>query len=239
VTAIFGLHGWPGLKVGSVATKAGALLATTDNFSVQFIGKGCHAAFPHTGRDPIVAAAEATLNLQQFVSREIDPTESALITIASFHAGSAYNIIPDIATIEGTARTLGSPIRQQIAQSMRRRCAGIATACDCQLKFTWHEGYPATINDPVMADHVAKTARNLLGSARFIPVARPVMGGEDFAYYLEKIPGCFFFVGVEPLDAKAYPSLHSDHYNFNDDAMETGMRMFVELVRKYTPENNL
>lgn len=231
VNAVFGLHGWPGLPVGLVATKPGVLLAATDNFIARFIGKGSHAAFPHMGRDPIVAAAEATLNLQQFVSREIDPTDSAVITIGIFNAGTAVNVIPDVATIEGTARTLTAATRMQIAASIQRRCAGIAAACGCDLGFSWVEGYPATVNDPAMSDYVATVARTALGPDRFLPVGRPAMGGEDFAYYLERVPGCFFLVGVQPPGVDAYPSLHSDRFDFTDAAMAVGMRMFVELVR--------
>ena len=110
--AVFGLHGWPGLKVGMVATRPGALLAATDTFSAKFVGKGCHAAFPHTGNDPIVTACEAVLNLQQFVAREVNPVEPAVITIGMFNAGTAENIIPDSATIVGTARTLSPPLRE-------------------------------------------------------------------------------------------------------------------------------
>ena len=179
VAAIFGLHGWPGLPVGSVSTKPGALLAATDTFAVSFIGKGCHAAFPHVGRDPIVAACEAVLNLQQFVSRDIDPTEPAVITVGMFHAGTATNVIPDRATIEGTARTLNEPARKLIQQSMRRRCDGIAAACGCRAEFTWEVGYPPTVNDPQMADYVASIARKTLGEDRFLP-ASPRNGRRGF-----------------------------------------------------------
>jgi amidohydrolase len=237
VAAIFGLHGWPGLPVGVVSTRPGALLAATDTFIATFIGKGCHGAFPHLGRDPIVAAAEAVINLQQFVTRDLDPTEPAVITVGMFHAGTATNIIPDRAVIEGTARTLSDPARKLIEQSMRRRCEGIAAAAGCQVEFKWEPGYPPTINDPKMADYVAATARQVLGDARFIPAARPAMGGEDFAYYLEKTPGCFFLVGVCPSDRAEYPSLHSDQYDFTDAAMAVGMRMFVELVRGFTTKS--
>jgi amidohydrolase len=215
-----------------VATKPGELLAATDNFIARFVGRGSHAAFPHMGHDPIVAAAEAVLNLQQFVSREMDPTDSAVITIGIFNAGTAVNVIPDIATIEGTARTLTVESRKKIAASIERRCAGIASACGCDLRFSWVEGYPATVNDPAMAEYVAKTARAALGNDRYFPVARPAMGGEDFAYYLQKVPGCFFLVGVQP-GAEPYPSLHSDRFDFTDAAMSVGMRMFVELVRNF------
>ena len=235
VSAIFGLHGWPGLKVGSVATKGGTLLAATDTFTAVFTGRGCHGAFPHLGVDPIITAAEAVLNLQQFVSREFDPTDSAVITIGKFHAGTATNVIPDIATIEGTARTLHEAGREKILAAIKRRCAGIAEAGNCEVSFDWTVGYPPTINDPKMADYVAATARAVLGADRFIPVGQPSMGGEDFAYYLEKTPGCFFLVGVEPLDKPTYPPLHSDRYDFTDAAIAVGMRMFVELAKNFRP----
>jgi amidohydrolase len=235
VQAIFGLHGWPGLKVGTVATKPGVLLAATDQFSATFIGRGCHGAYPQMGRDPIVTACEAVLNLQQFVSREYDPTDSAVVTVGMINAGTATNVIPDEATIQGTARTLSPDGRQRVAAGIERRCAGIAAANDCKLAFEWDEGYPPTVNDPAMADYVAQVARQVVGADRYIPVPRPSMGGEDFAYYLEQVPGCFFLVGVEPYGARDYPSLHSDRYDFTDDAVGVGMSMFLELVRRFEP----
>jgi amidohydrolase len=233
VRAIFGLHGWPGLKVGTVATKPGALLAATDTFAATFVGQGCHGAYPHLGRDPIVTACEAVVSLQQFAGREYDPTDSVVVTVGKFAAGTATNVIPDEATIEGTARTLNPAGRAQVREGLERRCQGIADAGDCDLRFDWIEGYPPTVNDPAMADYVADVARRALGADRFVPVARPSMGGEDFAYYLQKVPGCFFLVGVEPADRDAYPSLHSDRYDFTDAALPVGMRMFVELVRNF------
>jgi amidohydrolase len=233
VSAIFGLHGWPGLKVGTVATKPGALLAATDNFHATFIGKGCHGAYPHLGADPIVTACEAVNSLQKFVSRETDPTDCAVVTIGKMQGGTAVNIIPDAATIEATVRTLNPDQRARANKNLERRLRGIALANNCELKYEWIEGYPPTINDPAMADYVATIARQALGPDRFIPIGKPSMGGEDFAYYLEKIPGCFFLVGVEPLDRNGYPSLHSDRYDFTDAALAVGMRMFVELVRNW------
>ena len=233
VGAIFGLHGWPGLKVGTVATKPGALLAATDNFIITFVGRGCHGAFPHLGIDPIVTACEAVLNLQQVVSREFDPTDSAVVTVGKITSGSATNVIPDTAVIEGTARTLHDDARQQIRDAIERRCNGIAQANDCEMRFDWIEGYPSTVNDPVMADYVARVAKQTFGVDRYFPVPRPSMGGEDFAYYLEKVPGCFFLVGVEPHDRDHYPPLHSDRYDFTDASLAVGMRMFVELVLNF------
>jgi amidohydrolase len=233
VDAVFGLHGWPGLPVGVVATKPGALLAATDTFTATFVGRGCHGAFPHLGLDPIVTACEAVVNLQQFVSREIDPPEPAVVTVGKIHAGTATKIIPDTATIEATARTLSEAPRKAIAKAIERRCAGIAEANDCDVRFDWVEGYPPTINDPAMADYVARVARQAFGNERFLPVARPSMGGEDFAYYLQKVPGCFFLVGVVPPGREHYPPLHSDRYDFTDAALGVGMRMFLELVLNF------
>jgi amidohydrolase len=230
VRSVFGLHGWPGIKVGYVASKPGVLLAATDGFKATFIGRGGHGAYPHLCRDPIVTACEAVMNIQQFVSREYDPTDSAAVTVGVFHAGTATNVIPDRATIEGTARTLTPEGRRSIRRSLERRCAGIAAANDCQLEFEWIDGYPPTVNDAGMTDFTAKVARSALGEGRYLPVGRPSMGGEDFAYYAEKVPGCFFLAGVEPLDRPAYPALHTELYDFNDDTIEVGMKMFVSLI---------
>jgi amidohydrolase len=233
VDAIFGLHGWPGLPVGVVSTRPGPLLAATDTFRATFVGRGCHGAFPHLGRDPIVAAAEAVVNLQQFVSRETDPTDSAVVTVGIFNAGTATNVIPDRATIEGTLRTLTKETREHIRAAVQRRCAGIAAANDCQLEFELEPGYPSTINDAEMAAYVERIAKRTLGDRAYIPAARPVMGGEDFAYYLERTPGCFFMVGTIPQGKSEYWPLHTDRYDFTDAALATGMRMFVELAMNY------
>ena len=230
VSAIFGLHGWPWLPVGTVATKVGAIMAATDVFKATIRGKGCHGAFPHMGADPIVAAAEAIVDLQQIVSRELDPTEPGVVTVGIIRAGTATNIIPDEAVFEGTARTVSSGARGAIRSAIHRRIGAVASASRCSAEIEWREGYPATVNDPEMTDYVAKVAREALGARRFLMAGRPSMGGEDFAYYLEKTPGCFFYVGVAPVGASGYPSLHNDHFDFTDAAIGVGMRMFVELA---------
>src|SRR3954470_23875544 len=126
VEAIFGLHGWPGLKVGLVSTKPGLILAATDSFTVQFHGRGGHAAYPQFGRDPIVAMANAIVNLQQVVSRDVDPTDPAVVTVGIVNGGTAINVIPDSAGFSGTARSLHDAMRRRVRESMQRRCAGIA-----------------------------------------------------------------------------------------------------------------
>jgi amidohydrolase len=231
VSAIYGLHGYPGLPVGVVSTRPGPLLASTDTFRVVFKGVGCHGAFPHLGRDPIVAASEAVVSLQQIVSRELDPTEPGLITVGLFHAGTAVNIIPDTATIEGTIRTLTPQSRMQLREALKRKCEKLAEACGCEAQVELREGYPATINHADNAQIVASLAQQQLGA--YVPAARPMMGGEDFAYYLERVPGCFFMVGVKPDGQSEYPPLHSDHYDFTDAALPACVRMFVGLVGRH------
>jgi amidohydrolase len=233
VRAIFGLHGWPGLPVGIVATKPGTILAATDVFKITITGRGCHGAFPHMGMDPIVTASQAIVNLQQIVSREIDPTEPAVVSVGIIHAGTATNIIPDEVVFEGTARTVTAKTRNAVKVAAFRRIEGIAAAGGCTAKIDWHEGYPATVNEPVMADFVGRIAREELGPQRFYLAGAPAMGGEDFAYYLEKVPGCFFFIGVAPPEREAYPSLHNDRYDFTDAAMGVGMRMFLAICRDF------
>ena len=233
VVAAFGLHGWPLLPLGVVSTRPGPLLAATDTFTLVFKGSGGHAAQPHVSRDPLACAASAVVNLQQFASRDLDPTEPAVLSVTQFHAGTAYNVIPSEATLRGTARTLTPEARTLVKECLERRARGLADAGGCDLEFTWKQGYPPTTNDPEMADYVARVAGELLGPDRYVPAARPTMGGEDFAYYLEKVPGCFFVVGLCPPGREAFPGLHTAGFDFPDAAMETGIAVLCELVRRF------
>lgn len=229
VDLIYGLHGMPELPLGVVSSRVGALLASTDTFEVRFIGRGSHGAFPHLGNDPIVVAAEAVIALQQIVSRELDPTEPGVVTVGQFHAGTAENVIPDEAMIEGTIRTLDPRLRIKLADAAKRRCEHVALSAGCKAHVSIQPGYPTTLNHPAPTKTVESIARKHLGENKWLTAARPVMGGEDFAYYLQAIPGCFFMVGLNRPGETAWP-LHSDRFNFPDEALPTCMKMFVELV---------
>ena len=231
--AIFALHGWPGMPVGKVSTRPGPLLASTDNFSATFVGKGTHGAFPHLGRDPIVAAANAVLSLQEIASREINPVEGVVVTVGRINGGTAVNIIPPTATIEGTARALTPQTREAVQAAIRRRLSGLAMAEDVQLQLVWSEGYPPTLNTPEMADYVREVATASLGADRFVPAAAPSMGGEDFAYYLEHVPGCFALIGLRPEGADECAGLHNPSFDFNDDALPTGIQLLVSLAMQW------
>lgn len=230
---IFGLHGWPGLELNKISTRHGAILAAMDNFLISIHGRGAHGAYPHLSRDPIAAAAEAILSLQQIVSREIDPIDPAVLTIGHISAGSANNIIPAKAFFGGTVRTLSSTTRHRMREAVYRRVEGVCRAHDLHFDMEWIDGYPPTVNDPAVADYVRKKVADAFGDDVFIPSAAATMGGEDFAYYLEQIPGCFILVGLCPPETQ-YPSLHNPRFDFNDEALPQAIRLLVELAVGWT-----
>lgn len=231
--AVFGLHGWVTIDVGSITIRPGATAAASDRFVATFIGRGTHAASPHRGVDPIVTAAQAITNLQEIVTRDFDPTESCVVTVGKLESGTASNIIPDTAVLNGTVRTLNDEMRAKAEAALRRRCEGIAAANNCTVKVEWLRGYPPVINDPEMTDYVARVAKKVLGEDKVIPKKAPTMGGEDFAYYLEQVPGCFINLGIRPAGTPSYPPGHSSRYDFNDDALPVGIRLFVELALNF------
>ncbi|MFN4243055.1 MAG: M20 family metallopeptidase [Tepidisphaerales bacterium] len=228
VQAIYGLHGWPSLPAGSIASRPGPLLAATDTLRVTLRGRGCHGAAPHLGVDPIVAAAELVLNLQMQVSRETDPVDAVVVTVGLLHAGTATNIIPETAELAATVRTLSPETRQATRIALQRRCKGVAAAHGCVAEVEYEQGYPVTCNDAGCFDRVRQAAE----AARlpFHVAPSPVMGGEDFAYYLQAVPGAFFFVGVRPAGQSEYPSLHNERYDFTDAALPACTAMFLQLV---------
>jgi amidohydrolase len=230
VDAIFGLHGWPGLKVGTVATKPGPIMAAVDEFKVTIVGKAGHAASPQDGVDPIVCAAAMIQALQSIVSRELDPADAAVLTVANVRAGAAFNVIPESATLGGTVRTLDPKLRDVMRQSMERICQGVAAAYRCRAEIHVDQNTPVTDNAPAMAQLVEQAATEVLGSGRFVRIPKASMLGEDFAFYLAKVPGCFFALGTCPVERTSYPMLHHSSYDFTDAAVPVGMRMMAELA---------
>jgi len=233
VDAIFGLHGWPGLKVGMAATRAGALLASVDGFTVRLKGKGTHAASPQNGVDPIVAAAALVGALQAIVSREGDPTEARVLTVAQIHAGTSFNVIPDTAEINGTVRALSDGSRRSILASLERVARATAEAHRCTAAIEYFGTTPPTTNTPALAEFVGHTAAEVLGTRAFVTAPRPAMWGEDFAFYLQHVPGCFYMLGVQPEGRESYPMLHNAEYDFTDAAVPVGIRMMVELALRF------
>jgi amidohydrolase len=235
VDAIFGLHGWPGLKVGMAATRPGPLLASVDGVEIVIVGQGGHAAAPSSSVDPIVCGAAIVQALQTLQSREVDPAEASVLTVSEFHAGSGFNVIPESATLIGTFRALSKERRASLRDGLERIASAVAAAHRCRVRFRYFGTTPCTNNTPELAEFVAGVARETLGSAGggFAWAPRPAMWGEDFAFYLEHVPGCFFVLGVQPPERSEYPMLHNPRYDFTDAAIPHGIRMMVNVALRY------
>ncbi len=232
VSRIFGLHGWPDAPLGKVGSKPGALLASTDDFDVTIRGVGGHAAAPHYARDPIVCASAVVQALQTLASRNVDPTDSLVCTVGSIHAGGPNNVIPETARLTGTVRTLRAETREWARPRFYEVVESTAAAFGCRAEIEWHVGYPTTNNDEGATQTFFSVARDGLGVERVFEVPAPFMGGEDFSYYGRKVPACFFLLGLLPVghDPKTTPKLHQPTFDFNDDAITTGVEAMCRLA---------
>lgn len=230
VKRIFGLHGWPSLALGVVATRHGPVMANTDDFVVTVRGVQCHGAYPHLGRDPIVASAHVIQALQTIASRSMNPLESVVVTVGQINAGTANNIIPETCTLIGTIRTLTPELRRVVRDRFFALVQQTALAHGCKAEIDWQDGYPATINNDAMTELFFRVAGETLGAARVEVLAEPSMGGEDFAYYGQLIPSCFFALGLRPHESQRFPSLHQPDFDYNDDATATGVELLVRLA---------
>lgn len=230
VGSIYGLHGWPEYPLGIVGSRSGALLAASDRFEIVVKGLGGHAAWPHACRDPIVAAGAIVQAVQTIASRNVGPLDSVVVSITMVDAGSGFNIIPETAVIRGTVRTL-SPTTQQLAiRRLREISTGVATAYGCTADLDYRINYPVTLNDPDHVERFNRVAVEALGADRVRAVEHPVMGGEDFAFYGQKVPACFFVLGLIPPGATSMPALHHPAFDFTDAAIATGVELFVALA---------
>jgi hippurate hydrolase len=232
VERIYGLHGWPLLPLGVVATRPGPLLAATDDFDLTVRGVQGHAAYPHLAADPIVAGAAIVQALQTLASRRVGPVDSVICTVGQFLAGTANNIIPETARLVGTVRTLRADTRAKVAADFRRIVEQVAAAHGCAAELDWQPGYPMTLNDAAEADRVLRTAAEAFGEARAMLVPEPGMGGEDFSYYGQHARACFFLLGLCPpgADPARVPQLHQAEFDFADEAIPTGVEMMVRLA---------
>lgn len=230
VARIYGLHGWPSVPLGMVTTRTGPLLAAVDDFKVEIRGVGGHAAYPHLAKDPIVAAAHCITALQTVVSRHTGPHDSSVLTVGQIYAGTANNIIPESATFIGTVRTLTPKLRASVKQRFFEIVAATTQAFGCSAAIDWHESYPVTMNDEHATARFFEVAKKTLGSGRVRIAEYPTMGGEDFSYYAQHVPACFYLLGLRSEHAASFPGLHQPDFDFNDDALETGIEMMVALA---------
>ena len=236
VDAIFGFHGWPQLQQGEIGIRQGAFLASSDQFDITIEATGTHAAFPHLGVDPIVIASHAVTAIQTIVSRNTDPLHSAVVTVAQFNAGTAYNIIPPKATLKGTIRALDETVRRTTHARLREIVEHTATSFGAKAQVTIRDGYPITYNHLKAYNYTQEILADNMDSTVTTKPMLPVMGGEDFSFYAQKIPAMFLALGIRPPDRDTYPNLHQPDYDFADGAIPFGIRLHVELARQFAKQ---
>jgi amidohydrolase len=208
VDVIFGTHLQAQMPLGEIGYRSGPLQAAPDRFDITIRGKGGHGAAPHETKDSIVIGGQLIGNLQQIVSRKVDPLESAVVSVCSFEAKNPYNVIADTATLTGTVRTFKEEIRTSIEKEIERIVQGTCLVSDASYEYTYTRGYPTTVNHKEETEFVAKLAQSVPG-VEAVKETPPIMGGEDFSYYLQKVKGTFFFTGAKSPDwNEAYPHHH-------------------------------
>lgn len=239
VNAIFGLHVANKLPIGEVASRHGPLLAGSGFFEAVISGKGGHAAIPQHSIDPILAASNVIVSLQHLVSREADPLDSQVVTVAKFQGGGAFNVIPDSVTIGGTFRAFLKESFMQLRQRIEEVVTGQAAVQRCKAVINFLENekpfFPPTINDKNLHDYFRVVASDVLGTDK-VKDMQPLMGSEDFAFYQEKIPGYFFFLGMQNETRKQLQSPHSPYFEINEDVLPYGAALHASLAARYLLE---
>ncbi|WP_404934313.1 M20 aminoacylase family protein [Nitratireductor sp. L15S-10] len=225
IERVFGMHNLPGLPIGQFATRAGPIMAATAEFVITVKGRGGHAAMPHTVVDPILAASQIVTALQSIASRNVHPLDSVVVSVTKFHAGDAFNVIPDTVELAGTVRTLKKEVNADAESRMRTICAGVAAAHGAAVEIFYDSNYPVTFNHAEETAFASAVASEIAGAANVDTDITPTMGGEDFSYMLEARPGALIFIGNG--DSAA---LHNTAYDFNDDAIPHGVSYWVRLA---------
>lgn len=229
VDAIFGLHLWVPLPTGKVGVVKGPMMAQPDAFTIVVKGKGGHGSMPHQTVDPILVASEIVVNVQSIVSRNIDPLKPAVVSFGTIEGGTIYNIIPGEVRLTGTVRSFESEIKDIAKKRISEIAEGTSRTMGASVEFTYEEGYPPVVNDEDMANFVLDVARRTLGEDRIAPID-PVMGGEDFAYYLQKVPGAFLFLGAG--DGFDLPH-HHPAFDIDEKALSQGTLLMTSLALEY------
>jgi amidohydrolase len=225
IDQVYGMHNLPGLPIGTFAIRPGAIMASTDSIVINVEGVGGHAAHPHGAVDPILVGAQIVNALQSIVSRNIDPVEAAVISICSFQAGNADNVIPQTALLRGTARSLKPDVRELLFKRIPEVVEGTARLYGAKARLNLRRGYPVLVNHARETEFAAATAGAVAGPERVDADMAPLLGGEDFAYMLQARPGAFIFVGNGDS-----AGLHHPNYDFNDDVIAFGTSYWVRLV---------
>ncbi|MDL5031647.1 M20 aminoacylase family protein [Pelomonas sp. APW6] len=236
--AMFGIHNWPGMKAGEFALKSGPVFASSNEFKITIRGKGCHAAMPHLGIDPVPVACQMVNAFQAIISRNKKPLEAGVISVTMLRAGEATNVVPDHCELQGTVRTFTLELLDLIEQRMEKVARATAEAFDCEVTFEFRRNYPPTINHPAQTAFVRDVLEDLVGAPN-VQEFEPTMGAEDFSYYLQQVPGCYFLIGNGDGTHRVGGhglgpcTLHNPSYDFNDDLIPLGGSMWVRLVEAW------
>jgi amidohydrolase len=233
VNAIIGLHLWNNLPLGTIGVRSGALMAAVELFNLTIQGKGGHGAMPHQTVDSIVVGSQIVTALQTIVARNVNPIESAVVTVGEFHAGGARNVIADTATLTGTVRYFNPDLADFFGQRIEAIVAGICASQGATYQLEYTKLYPPVINDPKITDLVRAVATDLVETPLGVVPECQTMGGEDMSFFLQAVPGCYFFLGAaNPDRSLAYPH-HHPRFDFDETALSTGVEMFVRCVEKF------
>jgi amidohydrolase len=232
-SAAFALHVVSYLPAGEIHTKPGPLLASSDKIVATVTGQGGHASAPYRARDPVPVACEIVQALQTMVTRKVNVFDPAVVTIASIHAGSTNNVIPELATMEGTVRTLSEDNRGFVLDNIRQVVEGVASAHGMSAELVVDPGYPTTVNDDAMTEFALDVSRDVLGDELVKVMDDPVMGAEDFSYVLQRVPGAMLDLGVAPPGDPDPPANHSNRMMVEEPAMANGIALYAALALRY------
>ncbi|KJH70379.1 M20 metallopeptidase family protein [Aliterella atlantica] len=233
VDAIIGLHLWNNLPLGTVGIRNGALMAAVECFRCTILGKGGHGAMPHQTVDSVVVGAQVVNALQTIVSRNVDPVESAVVTVGEFHAGTALNVIADTARLSGTVRYFNPKFARFLQQRIEQVIAGVCQCHGASYDLEYWRLYPPVINNAEIAQLVRSQVEAVIETPIGIVPECQTMGGEDMSFFLEEVPGCYFFLGsANPSKDLAYPH-HHPRFNFDETALPLGVEIFVRCVEQY------
>ncbi len=229
--AVFALHNMPGLPLGQLVFRSGPFMASSDYATLRLRGVGGHGAMPHRASDPVVAAASIVMALQTLVSRNVDPGEMAVVTVGAIHGGQANNVIPDSVTLELSLRALSSQVRALLERRLRALVAAQAESYGVEAELDYRPGYAVLVNAEAPTRLATEVARELFGAERVTPHGAPLSGSEDFAFMLERVPGCYLLVGNGAGEGSCM--VHNPGYDYNDAILPTGAAFWALLVRRY------
>ena len=236
--AMFGVHNWPGMKVGAFGVNPGAMMASSNEFNITIRGRGAHAAMPHLGIDPVPVACQMVMAFQTIITRNRRPIDPGVISVTMIHGGEATNVVPDMCQIRGTVRTFSMEtldmIEARMAVVAEHTCAAFGASCD--FKFT--RNYPPTVNHPAETEFIKRVLGGVVGASN-VHAFEPTMGAEDFSFFLQAMPGCYFVIGNGEGEHRdgghglGPCMLHNPSYDFNDDLIPLGATAWVRIAEEW------